>query len=73
VTNSWITWRARLGDVVETVPGARRLFVEHGIDPTTTCASRVHAISLAEAVEKCGVRDVDELIRDLNGILAQII
>lgn len=73
MTNTWINPGTSVGEAVERVPGAEKLFLRYGVGPSTTCARKLHEVSLADAVDHCGLRDAWGLIFELNAILAQII
>jgi hypothetical protein len=61
-----ITGETHVAEALARVPDAPRIFTVHGVDPTTSCGIMIHATRLADAELICGLRDLDDLIYELN-------
>jgi hypothetical protein len=64
-----ITTDIVVADALQRIPHALEQFVAHGVDPTCDCGLMAHAVTLAEAERKCGLRDAAGLAAELNAVL----
>lgn len=65
-----ITRSTTVKDAVASSAAARELFVKHGIDPEIRCVGMYDINTLDDVEVYCRVRNVDQLIQDLNAAAA---
>lgn len=70
MTNVVITRETLVADALNLVPGASALFRKHGVDPEVQCQQMSPILRIGDAEMRCELRDTDELIQDLNLMLA---
>lgn len=61
-----ITGNMTLAEVLAAVPGAERIFQEHGVHPTAYCGPTVQILRLDETPGHCKLEDLDGLLAKLN-------
>jgi hypothetical protein len=61
-----ITGDMTLAAVLAAVPGAARIFQEHGVDPVAYCGPTVQIICLDETPAHCKLEDLEGLLVKLN-------
>jgi hypothetical protein len=66
VTGGSISVNTIVAEALASSPDAGRLFERHGVDPRAECGMFTHLLTLDEAAMKCGLRDVDGLVDELD-------
>jgi hypothetical protein len=61
-----ITPRTMVFDALDRAPDARTLFRRQGFNPELECGVMTRVLSIEEAAERCGVRDLPKLLKELN-------
>ena len=51
---------------LDRAPDARVLFRERAFNPELECGVMTRVLSLQEAADRCGIRDLPKLLRQLN-------
>lgn len=66
VTGRPISVDTTVAEALANSPDAARLFERHGVDPRAECGMFTRLLTLDEAAMKCGLRDVERLVEELN-------
>ncbi len=61
-----ITPRTIVFDALDRAPDARMLFRRRAFNPELECCVMTRVLSLQEAADRCGVRDLPKLLNELN-------
>ncbi len=61
-----ITPRTMVFDALDRAADARMLFRRRGFNPELECGVMTRVLSIEEAAERCGVRELPKLLKELN-------
>ncbi len=61
-----ITPRTTVFEALDCAPDARTLFRRRAFNPELECGVMTRVLSLQEASDRCGIRDLPKLLKELN-------